>query len=396
MEDKRLDVGRRYVMQARERGKDDAAIMEALRHAGWDPVELQALSRTLDPPLGGVARSGRGEVAAQMERTPDAAPEEGWTFPKAMRLIGVLLALGLLSYNVGACLLCALFHRPLMVWAGDGPPMVAVPGIDLGAEPVRPGSAMWWTVLLTYGFLFLLLGLRAARQVWTRQREDAKSARRMRQEARRAAASAPPLPAPPRPAPVAGVTGQAETKRIPLIDPKLMGLSRNGLLLLGIAGLLMLMAVVEPEAGAEWWSSALYCGIYGIGFGAVWLGFRHASATAVVFAAEELRLERGRRRLWAVAWAEVAGWYRELGGTGNLKAVAVRCRDGAIRRIDVGWIGLSPEHYATLFAEMEARSGLAEAPPAQVERDIQRLAEGLLYGLAAFLIIVAIILLIWG
>jgi len=356
----RLEVACRYVEQARERGTDETEIVEVLRVAGWEQHELAELSRSLDAPLGSPPERIREVIG---DAAPPARSNE-WNFWRVMRLIPPLLGIAFLAYNAGACLLCALFHRPLMVWGSADGFMVAPPGIDVGAEAVRPGSGIWWLILIIYGTPLLLIFLRAARQVRARQSE--------REAADRLAAQRPA----PRPAPAATPRRSAESatapelspepRRIPLVSPRLVRDAGFGLL----CGLLLLgyaMFGDRGERAPEDWQSDIVTGlIYIFCSGMTWLGLRYALSTTIVLDRDAMRLERGKRTLWALARDEVAAWWRELGTQDELRAIVLYSTGGDLRRIKMGWLGwlgLPSTDYEHLLAELKRLPGVVEVPP---------------------------------
>lgn len=306
-----------------------------------------------------------------------------------IRAVPWLLALAFLAWNVAGCLLSALSRGPLWVWRVAGLPVVAVPGIPVRAEAIRPGTETWWALLIIYGSALVPLALIVVLKVWFVRRERAVRLQQLRHAARREALGAPVRRPPPLDA--------SAPARVHLVDVKVVrSLGSRCLIAWGaVGGMVLLLALTGGDA-AESWASVLYLAIYGVGFVAVWLGFRHAFGTVAVFTADGMRVERHGRQLWALPWSEVTGWWRELGGTGNLKAIAVRARGGTVRRINVGWIGLMPEAYGALFAQLRARSGREESTPVQVERDIRQLSNQVVIGLLALVVIVAVIVLLRG
>ena len=395
--DRRIETGKKYVTLAREHGKAEPAIVEALRHAGWDQVQLAALSQALDVPLGKGTQfvrhqplflpSHAKDPGGSLSRAVDVVgalfspPREegpGWSFRKVMRLVGALLPLAFAGYNAGACLFYLLIRRPMPVWGGEDGFMVGIPGVPFPTDTIRPGSGPWWFILLTYTAIFCWIGIGMV------GRMGALSTATSRKRPAGARPVVPPQTPPPPPHPPEPAHARpTTTKRIALIDPAMTRKVGLGLVIGSTAVLFLIVSLVlsgsTGEAAAEAWGSVIYYLLAAVLSPLlIWASFRFAASTEVVLSVGDLRLERWRKTVWRVPWADFTGWWAELGGTGNLKSIAIRCRDGTCRRIGMTWLGLPPSHYRALFSQIERYSGMAEAPPAQVERDITNLSSGVL------------------
>jgi hypothetical protein len=148
------------------------------------------------------------------------------------------------------------------------------------------------------------------------------------------------------------------------------------------------------ESSGRRGNGLVYAGVYATGFVVVWLGFRFAQRTAVVFAPSGLALEGNGRRAWHVAWDDLRGWRCEVSSSGQLRSVVLDCTDGRPRRIDMGWIGLGPKSYTKLLDELRAQIGTDEGDPVTVKES--RALPIVAFGIIAAVLIVALVILLCG
>lgn len=296
-----------------------------------------------------------------------------------LRLAAMSIPLALLLYNVGACLYSALAGTPMQVWAGDSGAIVAIPGVPIEGEPAPPGSRLWWMILGSYGLPLLVLSVVVVRRARAKQRarEAALHEQDLEEEALDEPLEPDPPPAQPMAAPQTALPPlPSGTKRMHLLDPKIVRrMGKVCLIAWGCIGALVLVSWLRgggpndllTESSGSRGNGLIYAGIYGIGFAIVWLGFRWALRTVIIFTPTALVLERGGRRAWVASWNDIRGWRRELGSSGQLRAVVLDCTRGPARRIEMGWLGLGPKSYQELLSEIRVRTGANEGTAVNVK-----------------------------
>ncbi len=296
--------------------------------------------------------------------------------PSGEFLIGLLLS-GALGWNLCCCLYSALAYRPLhFVTGANGGPfylLVAAPWLTTRESGAPPWSGLWWSVVLLNLSVLGLLATGAA--LWyssqRRQREEAERAeRRAQREAAAAAASGAPPPPPGR-------------KRIHLVSGERVGrAARHCWLCVAALALTASLLLLFGDPEFEGRAKVLYIGIVSLGPLAIWLAFRRAHDTTLLFEDDAVTYGRGRRRVWWVALSDIVGWYHERQGGASsrqgraseppLRAIVLRCADGSTRRIDAGWLGMPTAFYSEILDELKARTGLDDETPSKPDRPLTK------------------------